>query len=321
MTSIRNRIGMALGMLAIAACSSAALAQGEYPNRPIKIVVPFPAGGGVDLLARTVAEQLTARLGQQVIVDNRPGASGNIGASAVARSAADGYTLLLATTPMTINAGSLPFDAVKDFAPISVLGSSPFVLVVNNDVGKSVKDLVALAKAKPGQLTYASTGLGTQQHLTGEMFRRVAGIDIGHAPYKGAPQALADMVGGHIQLMFHGLPVVLPFLKSRQLRALVVARKQRTALLPDVPTMTEAGYPGIDAGDWYGVVAPAGTSKEIVVRLNSEIVKIMSMPSTREQLLSRGYEPASSTPEEFAEFMSAEQKKWSGAIKQSGIRN
>ncbi|MGY2492871.1 Bug family tripartite tricarboxylate transporter substrate binding protein [Cupriavidus sp. CP313] len=320
MTSVLNRIGRTLGVLALAAGATSAVAQGTYPNRPIKLIVPFPAGGGVDLIARTVAEKLSASLGQQVVVDNRPGASGNIGAVAVAKAAPDGYTLLLATTPMTINASSLPFDAAKDFAPVSLLGSSPFVLVVNNNVAKSVKELVEQAKAKPGQFTYASTGLGTQQHLTGEMFKYIAGLDIVHAPYKGAPQALTDMVGGHVQMMFHGLPVVLPFLKSGQLRAVAVARKQRTSALPDVPTMTEAGYPGIDAGDWYGVVAPVGTPKEIVTRLNGEIVKIMNTPTVRDQLLSKGYEPASSSVGQFSEFIVAEQRKWSGVIKQSGIR-
>ncbi|MCY0855169.1 tripartite tricarboxylate transporter substrate binding protein [Cupriavidus sp. D39] len=323
MNFVLRRAGLFLSAIALAATVPCAWAQGGYPNKPIRIIVPWPAGGGVDSVTRTVAEKLSISLGQQVLVDNRPGATGNIGAGMGAKAAPDGYTLLVASAPMTINPSlysNLPFDTSKDFAPLSLLASSPYVLVVNPTVAKSVKELVASAKSEPGLMSYASPGPGTQQHLIGESFKEAAHINVIHAPYKGGPQALTDMVGGHIQMMFHGLPAVLPFVKSGQIRAIAVASKQRLSMLPDVPTMAEAGFPGVEASEWYGLVAPAGTPKEIVVRLSTEIAKALNMPSVRDQLVGRGYEPASSTPEQFSTFIAAEQKKWAIVVKQSGVR-
>ncbi|SOZ38482.1 tripartite tricarboxylate transporter substrate binding protein [Cupriavidus neocaledonicus] len=324
MKSMLHRVGHALGAIALSACAASALAQGGYPNRPVRIIVPWPAGGGVDTVTRTVAEKMTASLGQQFVVDNRPGATGNIGAGMGAKAVPDGYTLLVASAPMAINASlqkNLPFDLGRDFAPLGLMASSPYMLVVNPSVAGSVKELVARAKAEPGKLSYASVGPGTQQNVVSEVFKEMAHVNIVHAPYKGGPQALTDMVGGHIQMMFHGVPAVMPFVKGGQLKGIAVASKQRLPLFPEIPTMAEAGFPGIEASEWYGLVAPAGTPKEIVALLAKEIEKALNAPGVRQQLANKGYEPASSSsPDQFATFMAAEQKKWALAIKQTGFR-
>lgn len=313
----------AFAAICFAAASAGACAQAVYPQHAIKLIVPWPAGGSVDIAARVIAEQLSVNLGQPVLVDNRPGAAGNIGAAAVAKSAPDGYTLLMATTPMIINRSlysNLPFDLSRDFTPVSQLVTLNYVLVVNPSVANSVQALIAKAKANPGQISYASSGPGTQLHLIGEGFKRQAGIDIVHVPYKGAPPALADMVGGHVQLMFPGLPVVEPLLKSGQLKALAVVSKRRLPLLPNVPTLAEAGVSNIDFTEWYGVVVPAGTPDKIVTKLNGEIVKILKMPEVRQRLASRGFDPAGGTPQEFADLIQEEQKKWASTVAQSGVR-
>ncbi|MES2362406.1 MAG: tripartite tricarboxylate transporter substrate binding protein [Pseudomonadota bacterium] len=323
MSFLLRRAGYFLSAIALAVAVPCAWAQGAYPNRPIRIIVPWPAGGSVDVATRVVAEKLSVSLGQPVVVDNRPGASGNIGAAAGAKAAPDGYTLLVATTPMIINQslyGGLPFDAVKSFAPVSLLVNLSYVLVVNPTVANSAKELVAQAKARPGKISYASSGPGTQLHFLGEAFKQKAGIDIVHVPYKGAPPALADMIGGHIQMMFPGLPVVQPLLKAGQLKALAVVGKRRLALLPDVPTMAEAGFPGNDPVEWYGVVAPAGTPKDIVTRLNVEIVKALNMPDAHALLSSKGFEPVSSTPEQFSALIESDQVSWASLVKQMNLR-
>jgi tripartite-type tricarboxylate transporter receptor subunit TctC len=308
--------------LALAAAATCAWAQSGYPRRPVRIIVPWPAGGSVDVATRIVAERLSSGLAQPFIVDNRPGAAGNIGAAAGAKAAPDGYTLLVATTPMLINrslSASLPFDTIKDFAPVSLLVNLHYVLTVNPAVADSVKALVALAKARPGRIGYASSGTGTQLHLIGETFRQKAGIDIVHVPYKGAPPALADMVGGHIQMMFPGLPVAYPLIKAGQLKALAAVSKERLALLPDVPTMAQAGYPGIETVEWYGVVAPNGTPKDIVARLNQEIVKVLGVPAVHQVLADRGFEPAGSTPAQFASLIGSDQDKWTALVRQINL--
>jgi tripartite-type tricarboxylate transporter receptor subunit TctC len=309
--------------IALAAALPGAWAQPSYPNQPIHVIVPWPAGGSVDLATRIVAEKLSKRLGQQVIVDNRPGAGGNIGAAAGAKAPPDGYTLLIATTPMVINRSlyaNLPFDATKDFAPVSTLVNLNYVLVVNAKTAGSVKELVAQAKARPGQLSYASSGPGTQLHLLGETFKKQAGIDIVHVPYKGAPPALVDMLGGQVEMMFPGYPVVKPLLESGQLKPLAVVGRHRLASLPDVPTMAEAGYPGIDSVEWYGVVAPAKTPEAIVSRLNKEIVAILDMPDVRKVLAEKGFEPASSTPQQFGAQIASEQLKWASVVRRMNLR-
>jgi tripartite-type tricarboxylate transporter receptor subunit TctC len=323
MKSILHRAGRTLGAIALAVCATGALAQGGYPNRPVRIIVPWPAGGGVDTVTRTVAEKMTASLGQQFVVDNRPGATGNIGAGMGAKAAPDGYTLLVASAPMAINASlqkHLPFDIGKDFAPLGLMASSPYMLVVNPSVAGSVRELVAHAKAEPGKFSYASPGPGTQQNVVSEVFKDMAHINIIHAPYKGGPQALTDLAGGHIHMMFHGVPAVMPFVKGGQIKGLAVATRQRLPQFPDVPTMAEAGFPGIEASEWYGLVAPAGTPRDIVALLGKEIEKALNAPGVRQQLASKGYEPASNgSPDQFATFMAAEQKKWALAIKQTGF--
>ncbi|MEJ8827477.1 tripartite tricarboxylate transporter substrate binding protein [Variovorax humicola] len=323
---MRNSIRRACVVLSaiwFAVIGAEAWAQAAYPDRAIKLIVPWPAGGSVDIAARIVAEQLAVNLGQPVIVDNRPGAAGNIGAAAAAKASPDGYTLLMATTPMIINRSlysNLPFELSRDFTPISQLVNLNYVMVVHPSVANSVQELIAKAKANPGQISYASSGPGTQLHLIGESFRRQAGIDIVHAPYKGAPPALADMVGGHVQMMFPGLPVVEPLLKSGRLKALAVVSARRLPLLPNVPTLAEAGVPDIEFTEWYGVVVPAGTPDKIVTRLNGEIVKVLRMPDVRRRLVDRGFDPAGSTAPEFADLIQKEQKKWAATVAQSGIR-
>jgi tripartite-type tricarboxylate transporter receptor subunit TctC len=308
--------------IALAAALPGAWAQASYPNQPVHLIVPWPAGGSVDLATRIVAERLSKRLGQQVIVDNKPGAGGNIGAAAAAKAAPDGYTLLVATTPMIINRSlyaNLPFDTARDFVPVSTLVNLNYVLVANPKVAGSVADLVAQAKAKPGRISYASSGPGTQLHLLGETFKKQAGIDVVHVPYKGAPPALLDMLGGEVQMMFPGYPVVKPMLESGQLKPLAVVGKHRLASLPNVPTMAEAGYPGIDSVEWYGVVAPAKTPEAIVSRLNKDIVAILDMPDVRKMLSEKGFEPVSSTPQQFGAQIASEQVKWANVVKQINL--
>jgi tripartite-type tricarboxylate transporter receptor subunit TctC len=302
-----------------------AWAQGAYPNHPIRVIVPWPAGGSVDMATRVVAEQLSAGLGQPVVVDNRPGAAGNIGAAAAAKAAPNGYTLLVATTPMIINR-SLPGNAAatvelsREFVPVGQLVSLNYVMVVNPAVAGSVQELVTKAKASPGHFSYASSGPGTQLHLIGESFKRAAGVDIVHAPYKGAPPALTDLVGGHVQLMFPGLPVVEPLLRSGQLKALAVVSTHRLPQLPEVPTLAEAGVAGIDSSEWYGLVAPAGTPPQVVARLSGELARVMRNPAVRERLASQGFEPVGSTPQAFASLIDAEQKKWPLVVRRAGLQ-
>ncbi|MCW5237636.1 Bug family tripartite tricarboxylate transporter substrate binding protein [Verminephrobacter eiseniae] len=318
-----RRARLALAALCWAIASAGACAQAVYPRHAVKLIVPWPAGGSVDIAARVIAEQLSVNLGQPVIVDNRPGAAGNIGATMAAQSAPDGYTLLMATTAMIINRSlyrNLPFDLARDFTPVSQLVTLSYVLVAHPSVANSVPELIAKAKANPGQLSYASSGPGTQLHLIGEGFKRQAGIDIVHVPYKGAPPALADMLGGHVHLMFPGFPVVEPLLKSGQLKALAVVSKRRLALLPNVPTLAQVGVPNLHFTEWYGVVAPAGTPDKIVAQLNGEIVKILKMPDVRQRLAGRGFDPVGGTSQEFAELILAEQKKWAATVAQSGVR-
>jgi len=323
MKSALHRVGQTLGAIALAMCAGGALAQDAYPNHPIRIIVPWPAGGSVDVATRVITNELSARLGQPVVVENRPGASGNIGAAAAAKATPDGYTLLVATTPMIVNRSlysSLPFDLEKDFVPVSMLVNVSYVLVANPSVASSVQDLIAKAKARPGQMSYASSGPGTPLHLLGEAFKKQAGVDIVHTPYKGAPPALTDLMGGHVQMMFPGLPVVEPLIKSGRVKALAVASKHRQALLPDVPTLAEAGVPGIEDTDWYGLVAPRGTPANVVARLNEEIVKLMKAPGVRQSLASRGFEPTGSSPQEFAALIEAEARRWPVVVRQAGLK-
>jgi tripartite-type tricarboxylate transporter receptor subunit TctC len=313
-------------MLALALVAPAIGAQAQsYPNKPIRLVCPFPPGGAVDIASRAVAHELTQILGQPVTVDNRPGAGGNIGADMVAKSAPDGYTLLMTTSGiMAINPAlysKLPFDPVKDFTPISVVVSLNNVLVVNPSVPvNSVKELIALAKAQPGKLTYASSGNGTSIHLSGELFKSMAGVDMLHIPYKGSSPAVTDLLAGQVNMMFDNIPSSLPHIRAGKLRALAVTGAKRSQLLPDLPTIAEAGVPGYDSYVWFGVVGPAGMPPEIVAKLNAALAKAAATPSFHDRLTGQGYDVLSSAPEQMASSIRVEIAKWGKIVKASGAR-
>ena len=325
-TSLRRR-SVALAATSFALLSSGAFAQTSaqpYPSRPIRLVVPFPPGGPTDVMARIVAPRLAEKLGQPVIIDNKPGASGMLGADAVAKAAPDGHTLLVNASIHVINPSlypKQPYDAIADFAAISNLAEVPLVLSVNPKVpARSVKELVALAKTVATPLAFASSGNAAAQHLSGEAFKVAAGIDMLHIPYKGSAPALTDLIGGQVQLMFDSMPSSMPFIKSGQIRALAVTTPQRSSALPDVPTIVESGYPGFSMSTWYGVWAPAGTPAAIVQRVSSEIAAIIRAPDVRAQLDKLGAEPVGNTPAEFTAFAKAELVKWAVIVKQSGAR-
>ena len=296
-----------------------------YPNRTIRLVVPFPAGGTTDILARAASQKLTESLGQPVVVDNRPGAGGNIGADMVAKSAPDGYTLLMGTVGThAINASlysKMPYDHVKDFTPIVLVAGVPNVLVVNPSVPvNSVGDLIKLAQAKPGAINFASSGSGTSIHLSGELFKTMAHVDMTHVPYKGSAPALTDLIGGQVQVMFDNLPSSLAQIKAGKLRAVAVTSLKRAPALPDVPTISESGLPGFEASSWFGVLGPAGTPPSVVTRINSEINNWLQSPEARAQLLAQGAEAAGGTPESFASHIRAETEKWAKVVKASGAK-
>ncbi len=294
-----------------------------WPNKPIRLVVPFSAGGNTDIVARLFAQELSKSLGQPVVVDNKPGAAGNIGADAVAKAPPDGYTFVMGTVGThAINASlykKMPYDTVKDFIPVTLLASVPNVLVIDPALPiKSVKELVAYGKAHPGKLNFASSGVGTSIHLSGEMFRITTGIDMTHVSYKGSPPALTDLMGGQVQLMFDNLPTSLQYIKSGKLRALAVTTAKRVSALPDVPTMIESGFPGFETGSWFGVFAPAGTPKEIIAKLDAELLRIFKTPEMQEKLLLQGAQPVGLGPDEFAAHVKSEMAKWGKVVKESG---
>jgi len=314
---------LALGSL-FAALAIGASAQ-PYPTKPIRLVVPFPAGGTTDVLARAAAQKLTETLGQPVVVDNRPGAGGNIGAELVAKSPPDGYTLLMGTVGThAINPSlypKMPYDHVRDFVPVILVAGVPNVLVINPALPvNSVQELIAYAKANPGKLNFASSGNGTSIHLSGELFKTMAGVQITHVPYKGSAPALQDLVGGQVQLMFDNLPSALALIKGGRLKALAVTSKERAPALPDVPTMTESGLPGFEASSWFGLLAPAGTPQPVVAKLNAEIAKWLASPEAKEKLLAQGANAAGGTPEDFTRHIAAETAKWQKVVKESGAK-
>jgi tripartite-type tricarboxylate transporter receptor subunit TctC len=297
-----------------AAVTLPAAAQ-PYPAKPIRLVVPFPAGGNADIFARAFAQKLGEAWKQTPIVDNRAGAAGIIGTQFVAKAPADGYTLLFGTTGThTTNPAvyaKLPYDPVRDFMPVSNFADSPFLLVVHPSVpARTLQQLVALAKSRPGQLDYASFGTGSSAHLAGEMLRTMAGININHVAYKGGPPAVNDLTGGHVSLMFNSLPAVLPLVKAGRLRPLAVASAKRTPTLPELPTFAESGIPEFEAGSWYGVLAPAGTPRELIMRLHAETVQMLALPDIRQKLAAEGAEAIGNSPEEFAAQIRRDIERW-----------
>jgi tripartite-type tricarboxylate transporter receptor subunit TctC len=307
--------------------ASAAFAQSadvqNYPNRPVRIIVPWPPGGGTDIFARAIAEKLHRSMGQAFPVENKPGVSGNLGATTVARSAPDGYTIMVATITLATNPAlykTLDFDATKDLSGITLIAGVPHMLVVNPSVpAKTVKELIALAKKKPGKLSYASAGVGSPFQIAAELFKQSAGVDILHVPYKGGGPAVADTIGGHVDMTFANLVAVLPQAKAGQVRALAVTSAKRSPAAPDIPTMAEAGLPGYDFSSWFGAFAPAGTPREIIKKLNVEIIKAIRSPEVAKQLTEQGADLVASTPEEFDAYLKSETTKWGKVIKAAGI--
>ena len=316
-----QRLLLALFVAAIACCASAQ----TYPAKPIRLVVPFPPGGTTDILARDVGQKLTEAWGQPVVVDNRPGAAGNVGSDIVAKSAPDGYTLEMCTVSThAINPSlysNIPYDHIKDFAPVILVARVPNVLEVNPGVPVyTVADLIKLAKEKPGQLNFASSGSGTSIHLSGELFKTMTGVSMVHVPYKGSAPAITDLMGGQVQLMFDNLPSSLQQIKAGKLRAIAVTSAQRSPALPDTPTIVESGVPGFEATSWFGVLAPAGTPPAIISKLNAEIDKWLQSAPGKAQLLEQGALPAGGTPEQFAAYIRAETEKWAKVVKASGAK-
>ena len=311
-------------LLLALAVTAPAIAQ-QFPSRPVRFVVPFAPGGSTDTLARTIGTRLADALGQQVVVDNRSGGNGNIGMEIVARSPADGHTIVLGYIANLAIAPSLydkmPYDPVKDFAPITQPASSPNVLTAHPSVqAKSLKELIALAKANPAKLSFASTGVASVGHLTGELINSLAGVRMTHVPYKGSGQAVTDILGGHVQLMFSGFSSTLAHIKSGKLRALAVTGAKRSPALADVPTIAEQGFPGVEATAWYGVLAPAGTPKPVITRLHGDLVNILKQPDVVQRLDGLGFEIVASTPDQFGAYIRSEIKKWAKVVKASGAR-
>jgi tripartite-type tricarboxylate transporter receptor subunit TctC len=311
--------------VALTAVVQVAWSAEKYPTKPIRMIVPFSPGGGVDLIGRLIAQKLQDAWGQSVIVDNHAGGGGNIGTGMVAKAPPDGYTILvgyvgnLAINPWLF--GKLPYDSLKDFAPVCLTTTAPNLLVSHPLVPvTTVDDLVTLAKAKPGVLSYASAGNGTVGHMVAELFKSVTGANIVHVPYKGNGVAVNDLLGGHVQLMFAAPGAVLPFVESKRLTSIAVASAKRLAELPSTPTFAEAGYPRVEASGWYGILAPAGTPRPIVEALNTEIVRIMALADVRERLKVHGYAVETSSPEEFANLIKSDLTKWREVVKTSGAR-
>jgi tripartite-type tricarboxylate transporter receptor subunit TctC len=314
-------------ILLCAICLGAAWPAGaqQYPNRPIRLIVPSTPGGSVDTLARTIGPKLTERWGQQVVVDNRSGAGGAIAGELVAKSPPDGYLLLLGTiASLATNISlqkKLPYDPVRDFAPVTLVATQNLMLVVHPSVpAKTVKELVRFAKSQPGKLSFASAGNGTGSHLSGELFKQVAGVDILHIPYKGVAPAMVDVISGQVAINFPSILSALPHVRSGRVRALAVTGAKRTRAAPELPTMQEAGIRDYESMTWYGIVAPAGTPQDIVAKLGSEVAAILRQPDIHERLSKEGADPVGSTPQEFGRFMQSEIEKWRKVIRAAGIR-
>jgi len=308
----------------LTAIATPAFAQQPYPSKPVRIVSPFPPGGGNDALCRAVAPKLSENLKQQVIVENRAGANGIVGTEVAARSAPDGYTILLIPSGHAVNASlykKLPFDSIRDFTPITLAASSPLVLAVHPSLPvKNVKDVIALAKSRPGQLTYVSSGIGSSGHLAGALFDTLTGTKMVHIPYKGMALAITDLMGGQVTMTFGTSLSVIPQVRSGRLRALATTGATRSPALPDLPTIAETGVPGYEASLWYGFVGPAKIPPEIVNRLNSAIIAVLQMTEIRERLASQGVDPIYNTPEEFAKLLVNDLDRWAKVVKRAGVQ-
>lgn len=317
-----TRLMISILAFVVVLCAGAATAAG-YPERPVRIVVPTAPAGGADVLARILGQQLGERLGEQFFVDNRPGAGGIIGSRMVASAAPDGYTLLFAPSSLAITAAikkKLPYDLLHDLKPITVVASTPYALIVNPALPvHSVKELIAYAKADPGKLNYGSAGVGTASHLAAELFDRLAGTKMAHVPNKGMGPAMIDLMGGQVSVLFAGLPASLAAEKQGRVRVLAIAGARRSELLPDMPTIAEAGLPGYDVENWLGLLAPAGIDNSIVSRLHESVRAIVSAPDTREKLVAAGFEPVGSTSEQFAAQLNADVANWGRIAKDIGI--
>ena len=321
---VKHVVVTTCGMLAALTWSVQQAAPQAYPSKPVRIVVPYPPGGTTDILTRLLGQKLGEAWGQQVIIDNRAGASGNIGAEAVVRSPADGYTLLSASTVHTVNPSlysKLAYDPLKDFTAITLLAQVANILVVHPSLPvNSVREFIAFAKKRPGQLNYSSAGNGSAPHLTAEMFKTSTGVNIVHVPYKGAAPAMTDLLAGHVMLTFATAPSGVPHVQAKRLRALGVSSATRIPALPNVPTIAEAGVPGYEAIGWNGLTGPAGLPQAVTDRLNADTVKVMNNPDVSKRLSELGLEPRTSTPGEFAGFLKAEVVKWAKVVKDSGAR-
>jgi len=301
-----------------------AFAQTAYPGKPLKLILPFPPGGGTDILGRVIAERLGVSLGQPVIVENRGGAGGNVGAEAAAKSPPDGYTMVLVAPSLAISPSlytKLNYDPLKDLAPVTLVGVVPNVLITDPAIpAKDLAEFIALAKSKPGAMNFGSGGNGTSNHLAGELFNARAGVKLVHVPYKGVNLAMNEVLAGRIQLVVIGIPAALPFIQAGRLRALAVIAPQRVSTLPNVPTAAEAGLASFEVTTWYGILVPAGTPRPIIDRLNAELVRIMHAPDLQEKLAATGTEPRTSTPEEFGEYINQETAKWGDVVREAGLK-
>ncbi len=300
------------------------IAQQDYPTRPLRLIVPTAPGGGTDFTARTIAQKLGEAIGQTVIVDNRPGAAGNIGVDIAAKASPDGYTLVMPITSFPINPhlyDKLPFDTVTDFAPIVLAASAPLLLVLNPAVpAKSVSELIAVAKSKPGQLNYANSGNGTTAHLAGELFKKMAGVNLVSVPYKGGGPAVIDLIAGQVQVYFSTIPAALAQVQAGRLRGIAVTATRRVPLIPEVPTAAESGLPGFEVIGWFGLFAPAATPKPIIARLNTEINAVLKLAETQKRFSGDGLVPGGGTPEELGNFLRAEVAKWGALIRDAGLK-
>jgi tripartite-type tricarboxylate transporter receptor subunit TctC len=320
---VLSRVRRLAGTALLALCASVAQAQG-FPSKTVTLVVPFPPGGTTDVLARTLAQKLHEMWGQAVVVDNRPGAGATIGAAAVAKAAPDGHTLLMGAVHHAIATSvypKLPYDFQKDFAPVTVVALVPNVAVVNPAVpAKSVKELIAYAKANPGKVTYGSNGQGTAQHLTGEQFAAMAGVELVHVPYKGSGPLTQALMGGEITMSFDTVTPVLPHIQAGKLRPLAVTTAKRSSALPEVPTVAEAGLPGFDMGSWFGLLAPAKTPPAVVAKLNADVVKVLNMPDVRKRLQDVGAEPIANTAEQMAAQIRADTENYAKVVKRANVK-